>query len=278
MTIISLVDGHRDNRVSIDDRGLAYGDGLFETIAIQSGQIQLRTLHIQRLLRGCEKLAINLDEVALNNDIDLAVDEVAASGAAYAVLKIIITRDSLARGYAPNVNAISHRFLTASLTAARDESLEQNGIALRLCQTPIAINPLLAGMKHLCRLENVLARAEWHDEDFFEGVLRDTKNRVVEGTMSNLFLIKNRSLLTPSLKRCGVEGVMRQLIIEHCAPALNFPVTVCDLSVEDMLGADELFICNSLIAILPVHRFEDKVFKIDKVRQLQQAVARQLHV
>ena len=110
---------------------------------------------------------------------------------------------------------------------------------------------LLAGLKHLNRLEQVLARAEWQDTAYAEGLLCDTSGRVIEGVFSNLFLIKDGELITPDLSRCGVAGVMRAEILQQ-AQSLGISQTVRDVSYAELVAADEVFVCNSLYGIWPV--------------------------
>ena len=119
------------------------------------------------------------------------------------------------------------------------------------CEQRLGRNTRLAGLKHLNKLEYVLARAEWQDELFSEGLLRDAEEFVVEGTSSNLFVVTNNVLLTPSVEHCGVAGVMRDCIIEFLAPAIGCDVKEVELTLNDVERADEVFVCNSVIGIRP---------------------------
>ncbi|MGH8561871.1 MAG: aminodeoxychorismate lyase, partial [Nevskiales bacterium] len=146
----------------------------------------------------------------------------------------------------------------------------QTGIQVRICETRLAQNPRLAGIKHLNRLEQVLARAEWSNAAIAEGLMLDTDNRLIEGVSSNLFLVRDSKLLTPDLSRCGIAGVMREMILE-AAPAYTKAVQVQDLSMTDLLAADECFVCNSIIGIWPVTGLEGKRWDIGPMtRKLQQ--------
>jgi 4-amino-4-deoxychorismate lyase len=151
------------------------------------------------------------------------------------------------------------------LTAAPDYDFDPSrGVAVRLCNTRLAINPVLAGIKHLSRLENVLARNEWHDSTIVEGLMMDTAGHLVEGTMSNIFVLSGGRLITPALTRCGVEGIIRQIIIEQLAPALSIPLVIRDMDISDVIKADSVFICNSLIGICPVRNIGCHHKRIDK--------------
>ena len=262
MSEISWVNGVETDSISVNNRGLAYGDGLFETIAVRAGRPQLLDLHLQRLYLGCHKLAINLDPIKLRTELNAFIERCCVYFSGDAVVKLIICRQSSGRGYASDPSVEASRILTGFSSPSPDFNILQRGVALRFCTTPISINPSLAGMKHLCRLDNVLARGEWVNSglpnaDFFDGLMLDDHQNVIEGTMSNLFLVKNNTLITPSLERCGVAGVMREWVITVLAEKLNLPVTKSVLNKADLWTADELFVCNSLHKLVPVKRLGD---------------------
>lgn len=248
----SMVNGSFTTTVSVDDRGLSYGDGLFETIKVVRGKPEYLSQHLLRLRHGCRRLNIDFDAALISADINSLLAAQRDLSLADYVLKLIVTRGSSGRGYKPDLDAGSQRIFT--LTALSSDFSEQQscGIQVRLCDTNLSINRSLAGLKHLARLENVLARAEWGDKTITEGLMLDTEGRLVEGTMSNIFLLKKGFLLTPSLHRCGVEGIIRGQILQSIGPALALPVSEQDLTVADLYDADEAFICNSLIGVLPI--------------------------
>ncbi len=249
MSIEALVDGQFSNSIAINDRGLAYGDGLFETIKITQGKPEFLSLHLQRLQSGCSRLKIHCNLQDVKQDIEKILPVTTTKNA---VLKIIITRESVGRGYKPAPRVACHRILLLEPLTNDYAAEQKQGVAVRLCDTRLGINPGLAGIKHLSRLENVLARSEWDDAKITEGFMFDTDGRLVEGTMSNVFAIKDSVLLTPKLHRCGVEGVMRQVIINQLAPELKLDWDIVDLTIEDIYQAQEVFICNSLMGLVPV--------------------------
>ncbi|MEE8056639.1 MAG: aminodeoxychorismate lyase [Pseudomonadales bacterium] len=245
----TLINGRYACSISCDDRGLAYGDGLFETIKVSAGNVEYLREHLQRLALGCKRLRINCDNQLLYQEINqlLLVNNVSQ-----AVIKVMVTRGHCGRGYKPDFDVEANRIISLESLSV-DYSRQQNlGVKVRLCDTRLSVNPSLAGLKHLSRIENVLARSEWDDADIAEGLLLDVDGRLVEGTMSNLFLVKDGTLLTPSLHRCGVEGVIRKVILGRVLPALQLPFAVTDLVVEDIYHAQELFLCNSLMGVWPV--------------------------
>ena len=129
-----------------------------------------------------------------------------------------------------------------------------------MCATRLCHNPLLAGIKHLNRLEQVLARREWDEPSIGEGLLLDVDGRLVEGTMSNLFLVRGQMLLTPDLRRCGIAGIMRSIILEQ-AERQSLAAEIRSLEAADLQAADEVFLCNSLIGIWPVIAVDDRTYR-----------------
>lgn len=267
-----LINGKQTDQLSALDRGIQYGDGLFETIAVIDGQLSLWERHVQRLLSGCKRLGITAPEPAGL----LAEAKTLVSHLQRAVLKIVVTRGIGGRGYRPSKDAQPSRVLYCTPWPDYPEGCWKKGIAMRLCATGLGINPALAQLKHLNRLEQVVARSEWSDPAIFEGLMLDSDGRVIEGTMSNLFLIKKGLLITPDLQRCGIAGIMRGLIIE-LATKLNIPLLIEDVSLDDVKSADALFISNSLIGILPVRAFSGQSYRLEPIPPvLIQAVDRQM--
>jgi len=244
----TLVNGELTESISTLDRGLAYGDGLFETCSVRAGQPLLWSEHFQRLLLGCSRLNIPSPDL---NQLRSEVDQLCQNRDG--VLKIILTRGVGQRGYAPfacqPTRIISFRQQT------RTKSLDLERVTLRLCQSRLSINPILAGIKHLNRLEQVLARAEWEDAQIDEGIMRSALGDVVEGVSSNFFLVKNGRLFTPDLTQCGVAGVMRQKLLQE-AEAFGLECCIKRLMLEDLQQADELLICNSVAGVRSVMQFE----------------------
>ncbi len=268
-----LVNGEQTDRLPVLDRGIQYGDGLFETIAVREGRPCLWERHLRRLRRGCERLGIAPPDPAGL----LAESQAVIQGRQRAVLKIVVTRGAGGRGYRPPQDPQPSRLIYCTPWPGYPEAYWKKGVAVRLCTTALGINPALAQIKHLNRLEQVLARSEWNDPAVFEGVMLDSDGRVIEGTMSNLFLVRKGCLVTPDLKRCGVAGILREVIIE-CAAALGIPLTIGDVRLEALQEADALFLSNSLIGILPVRRFSGCGYSLEAIPPaLIQAVDRQMN-
>ena len=244
----ALVNGEVVDKLSLSDRGLHYGDGVFETIAVKRGLAEYVNPHLRRLVRGCRTLGIEAPAEGL------LIDEITriCRDSDCAVLKIIITRGQGSRGYRPIASIQPTRIVTLHPWPGYSPHFCEKGILATVCKSRLSRNPLLAGIKHLNRLEQVIARGEWRDE-FQEGLMLDADGAVIEGTMSNFFLVCDERLITSQLSQAGVAGVMREQILA-CAGKLGIPKSICDLKLGDIQAADSAFFCNSLIGIWPVRR------------------------
>lgn len=237
-----------------------YGDGLFETIAVLDGTPQYLDKHLDRLEKGCQKLGIpSPDPVLLRQEaFNLC------AGKDRAVLKIIITRGKGGRGYNPSTCAEPSRILSLYDWPDYPFSNVENGVSVQYCETRLSENPVLAGIKHLNRLEQVLARAEWGDPAIAEGLMLSSSGHVIEGTMCNLFVIQEGVLMTPDLSACGVEGIMRSIVLET-ASMQGIEHRICELNQQDLKEADEIFITNSLIGIWPVKQIGQQQYPVGDV-------------
>jgi 4-amino-4-deoxychorismate lyase len=258
--LYTAIDGERANAVPGDDRGLQYGDGLFETVLVRRGQPRFLEAHLARLGRGCEQLGITFASLpALRAEISA----VAAQAPPLAILKIIVTRGSaVRRGYAPDGAETARRIVSLFGTAPLEPSALQ-GVDLMVSSIGLASNPALAGIKHLSRLENVLASREARAAGVFDALLREGAGHVISGAMSNLFVVRQRQLWTPSIREAGVAGVMRGVVLRESA-ALAFEATERELTLADVLAADEVFVTNARIGVVPVRRVGEHRFHMNE--------------
>lgn len=252
----TLVDSRSMDRVPVDDRGLAYGDGVFETLRVFRGQPLFLQAHLERLALGCRRLAIAADLPALEADIRALA---ASDSESDAVLKVVVTAGSSSRGYARDASAQPRIILQRRCLESAGMKSPPRALKLRYCQTQLATNPGLAGIKHLNRLEQVLARAELA-ADVDEGLVCDLEGWVVEATAANLFAVIEGQLLTPPVDRCGIQGVVRRILLEEGARR-GCPVEERRLSPEDLAAADALMLTNSLIQVAPVGRLENRSYQ-----------------
>ncbi|MFC5525475.1 aminodeoxychorismate lyase [Rhodanobacter ginsengisoli] len=262
MTVRMLVNGEPAEQISALDRGLAYGDGLFESIRLVGAVAPLWSRHMQRLGEGCERLRLPLPDAAqLWREALQATHDMPQS-----VLRITITRGVGERGYAAPATVRPTRVVAAFAPPRIAEEAHEFGVRVRLCDIRLAEQPLLAGIKHLNRLEQVMARAEWTDPAIAEGLLRDSHDRVISATMANLFALIDGVLLTPAVDRCGVAGVARAEVLSTCPQA-----KVGELSLDALLSATEVFLSSSVRGILPVQSVAGRLYEPGALtRQLQQ--------
>ena len=251
-----LVNGKPNNCLPTSDRGLLYGDGVFETIAVESGQLRYWPQHLHRLQSGCERLGMEpVDEALLEGECRLLMGQ-----SQQAVIKVIITRGSGGRGYRLPEQPRPTRILQLHEWPGYPASCAESGIKTRICRTRLGHNPSLAGIKHLNRLEQIMARMEWDDPVIMEGLMLDTVGDLVEGTMSNVFTVKDAVLMTPDLQRCGVAGIMRARVLEMAAED-SITARVQRLELDALLQADEVFVCNSLMGVWPVIAIDNYAFR-----------------
>jgi len=249
---VTQVNGEWVDSVNVRDRGLAYGDGLFETFLYCQESIPLLGYHLDRLRLGCTRLRIPLDEHLLENALAAFVLRLKQQEAPQAMVKLTVTRGCGGRGYIPPWPADTYSTLILQSQPVATSVVTNTGVTLQLCQTRIFPNPHLAGLKHLNRLEYVLAAQELPEDPNIQGLLLDSQGRLLECLHHNLFLIVDGRLKTPRLQDAGVHGIMRRLLMERLAPELGLNVVAEDLELTDLNSADEAFICNAVRGIWPV--------------------------
>ena len=254
-----LVNGKQSNLISIRDRGLLYGDGVFRTLLARQGKPQHWPLHYQKLKQDCSVLGIPCPDFSLLST-ELSGLLLKHPGG---VVKLIVTRGQGARGYAPPDRVDPTHIWDITPLPDYPADFGIFGIKARLCQLRLSQQPRLAGIKHLNRLENVLAAAEWNNNtepncaDVAEGLLMDVEGNVIEGIRSNIFLVSCGKLVTPDLSRCGVAGVQRDRVMAWAAQC-NLPLQVRNVRLDEVLHADELFVVNSIIGMWPVRELEQR--------------------
>lgn len=240
------IEDHTD-AVLAEGRGVGYGDGIFETMRAIGGSIPWWPGHRARLALGAARLRIVLPspeciDSELHDWLSLHRD---------AVIKLIVTRGSGGRGYTPMPQAPPVWMLIAS---SLPPPLRPGGLVLRWCDTRLSRQPLLAGIKHCNRLEQILARTEWSDADIDDGLMRDTEGDVVAATAANLFVLREGHWWTPPLDHCGIAGVCRSWALRAFAAGAR------RLTAEEVETADAVVLCNAVRGILPVARLGDRVW------------------
>jgi 4-amino-4-deoxychorismate lyase len=271
MTEQCLVNGLVTHFVDYSDRGFQYGDGVFTTTPVRQGRPALLERHMDRLARDADRLAIEFPHREIVRDLNALLDE-----SSEGILKIQVTRGSGGRGYRmPDIRRTT-RVLSVHPPLRLDSQLALRGASTRFCRQRLGCNEALAGVKHMNRLEQILARSEWSDKDIFEGLMLDYEGNLIEGTMTNVFVVKQGVLCTPRLDRCGVEGVMRALVLELAARE-GYQACERRMVPEELEAADEIFLTNSVVGVVPVSRVEQETIPVGQItRALQRAVARSL--
>ena len=253
-----LINGIASGYVSVTDRGLHYGDGVFETIACIGNHPVFIQQHLNRMESGARKLNISFpDRQLFLDDINCLL----RGNNSNSIIKLILTRGRGKRGYRYETGQIPTRICMLSAWPDYVAHWREHGLATRFCQTQVSINPQLAGIKSLNRLDSVLASSELGTA-YNEGFLSDTEGNVIEGTMSNIFVVMNDALVTPDLSRCGVNGIMREQIID-IAHNNNINVETRNITRDELLASREIFVSNSVIGACVVKQLEQQFYNTD---------------
>ena len=249
------VDGKAGARVPLDDRGLNYADGAFETMSCSSGEIACRSLHSDRLLSALEALGFPHASAIVQRVFDDAcrcLKSVAHSGTA----RLTVTRGSGPRGYAPPDSASPRHILTLFPPLGQAPDRQSCGIA----QIRWSHQPQLAGLKLLARTEQVLAAQEAATLRWDDVLMLDTQDHVISTSRGNIFAFFGTRCITPDLRQCGIAGTRRQLLIENVLPRLNHVVDEQPITLEALRQADSVLISNTVRGVIEISRIEDKLF------------------
>lgn len=263
--IKSLVNGEESSSIDISDRGLQFGDGVFETVRVHQGIPVWWQQHMDRLLEGCRRLNFSRlpDIGVLRNEADLLLADCLTG-----TLKVIVTRGISSSGYAVPDGISPNRVLQLT-SGARHQPKSEQGIVLGISEQRITGSRSMSGIKHLNRLEQVLARMECQAEGWDECIMLDNEEKVIEGSMSNLFAWQQGRLLTPQLDQAGIKGICRDRIMSLAA-VNGIDVEQCELDLEDLHNSGGLFVCNSLIGIWPIVQFAGRTLETGiNTRKLQ---------
>ena len=262
---ISLINGKFTNKVSVLDRGLSYGDGLFETMSWcyldneNRVGVEFWNRHIERIRYSCSIMKIKTPSLRMLNEYKKEIlNKAVSNGWNNGVLKVIISRGVGGRGYKFEKQISPSIFFLCF--HSQQSNFRKNIIKVKYCKSPISENSQIAGLKHLNRLDSVMARSEWGDE-YYEGILCDSKNNLIEGTMTNIFFIKEKILFTPKITKGGIKGVMRQVVIEKGNMFFD-KIKETNIKKDCTNYYDSMFLTNSVIKVLPVNFFLEKKFRL----------------
>ncbi|MBT5388573.1 MAG: aminodeoxychorismate lyase [Porticoccaceae bacterium] len=255
-------------RETLLDRGLAYGHGLFESMLLSGGNIALQKRHVKRICQDASRLGIQIQAERLYSYLNDFQDQLKAEDIEAGVVKMILTAGVGGRGYkSPDPIIPKVICLYAELSGEMTAQIAQ-GIKLWRCEYRLPSNPQLAGIKHLNRLDQVMAGREWSSPDYAEGLMLDQTGNIVEATAANIFIRTDKlGWQTPCLSLAGVSGVMRSVLIEELFPAANIALTVTSVPLKSLETAREVFVCNAIRGIVPVVGIaQSEHFKTDPIK------------
>ncbi|NCP63095.1 MAG: aminodeoxychorismate lyase [Paraglaciecola sp.] len=250
-----VVNGLEQGVIAAADRALNYGDGCFTTLAFGAEGLSLWPMHLARLQRDVKRLSIPFDKWdELESSVQAVYQRLASQIAVQqrGVLKVLISRGQGGRGYSPQGANSPSFIISTHIMPEYYATWQQRGICMNLSPIRLGIQPALAGIKHLNRLEQVLIKQAMDSEEVDDTLVCDSQARLVESSAGNVFWFNNGQWFTPILDECGVEGVMRNEVIAMLAE-LGMPVTPVKQVFSADFHAQELFICNSLMNIVWVN-------------------------
>lgn len=273
-----IVNGQSQTFLKLSDRSIHYGDGCFTTISVTNGQAELWDKHLHRLKNACERLYIPFTAwQRLQIDVEsLIVDK------PNAVLKIIISRGEGGRGYGTQNVSSPNCIISLHDKPNHYDTWRQEGISVTVSPITLGKQSLLAGIKHLNRLEQVLIKQSLQQTDYVDALVCDTDNMLVETSIGNLFWRQGPVWYTPELIYAGVEGVMRNHVIDKIREfsQLKEPIQEVRATIHSLTKADEAFVCNSLLKVVPITSVTNNSgqaivnFQIEQIRHIQQSLGR----
>ncbi|SET48994.1 aminodeoxychorismate lyase [Thalassotalea agarivorans] len=265
--LFCAVNGQQQDVIKVSDRGLAFGDGLFTTAKIVDGKIQLLRYHLDRLISGCQQLHIK------GVNFNTLAESVCQQAKQYplATLKIIITAGESERGYARDDSAKPTVIVTISEFPKQYINSDNLALSVGIATAQLGINPTLAGIKHLNRLEQVLVKKEAQSSAFDDLLVTNISGHIIETTMANVFFKRKDKVVTPKLNQSGVNGLVRQRLL-----ALNENIEEVELTLEDIQTIEGAMVCNCLLGIVPIKQLNDKILDTSWVVPLQQELEKDI--
>jgi|TARA_B110000503_G_scaffold51740_1_gene83422 4-amino-4-deoxychorismate lyase len=251
--IHSVVNGIAADSLPLTDRGGAYGHGLFETMLLHNGVLPLRQLHSERLLRDAPTLGLNIAAEPLGSNLDSLIGGLNTQQCQSGIVKLMVTAGSGGRGYAsPAQTEAAPRIIVQYFPPPTNlQGQRQMGISVMECDYRLPLNPVLAGIKHLNRLDQVIACSEWAGQ-YDDGFMFSRDDSLIETTRANVFIKLSSGWVTPRLDQAGVCGVMRQLLLDRVFVGAGLNVRQALVSREQLSTASEIFTCSSVRGIVPV--------------------------
>ncbi|MEQ5178623.1 aminodeoxychorismate lyase [Proteus genomosp. 6] len=254
------VNGQQQQNVDASDRAIQFGDGCFTTLAVEYGNPILLPAHINRLKQGCDALFLPHPNWS---DLERHIIDIASDTQTKGVIKVIISRGYGGRGYSSNGFITPTVIISLSSYPTHYLHQQSEGVSLGISPVTLGQNPLLAGIKHLNRLEQVLIKYHLEKTEFDDVLVCDHEGYLVEANAANLFWRKGNRLFTPNLTNSGVNGIMRQSIFQ-LAQKNHWEIDIVREKPETLYQADEIWLTNALMPVIPVSQI---TFSDDKCYQ-----------
>ena len=257
---LTTVNGVEGGSLPAADRGTSYGHGLFETMLFSDGAVPLWQRHLGRLVSDAPILGLSISEKSLEDNLANFLQLLAQQSQSSGIIKIMVTAGTGGRGYASPEKMAPQIICQFSPLPNNLVQLRQKGVALIQCQYALPTNPVLAGIKHLNRLDQVLAAAELKQQGapYTDGVMFSHDSNLIETTCANIFIkTPEMGWLTPQLDQSGVLGVMRGLLLERLFNQSGLNVKECRINPQQLASASEIFICSSIRGLIPVTDIKD---------------------
>ncbi|MCL1077350.1 aminodeoxychorismate lyase [Parashewanella spongiae] len=268
------INGQQGTLVNSSNRGLTYGDGVFATMRIDDGGcIQFFDAHCSRLEQGSQRLKFfdGEDFWKITPSSILLIKQLAKENPNRGI-KFLLTRGEGGRGYAPSQNAQYTEIITIFDLPDHYKGWQSQGVSLSISEVKLANQPLLAGIKHLNRLEQVLIKSVLLPDGFDDWLVLDPNNNVAESSMANIFAFIDGVWCTPVMSNCGVSGVMREQVL-MALPEMNHPVSVTEISINSLMCAKYVFITNSLFGVVAIKKINQQLFDMwDGVNSLRNSL------
>jgi len=259
--MLIYLDGHFVPReqalVSVFDHGFMYGDGIYETMRAYDGRIFLLKKHLSRLKRSADAIGLRLP-IPLNQINEALNESLNVNKLREAYVRLHVSRGPGEIGLDPALCVAPTMVIVAKPFHDYPSAYYEKGVRVSIVKTrrnhPLALPPSIKGTNFL---NNILAKIEAIKAGAYEGIMLNWKGQVAEGTISNIFMVKKGVLRTPHMATGILEGVTRDLVL-RLAKRKKIPVRESALLPRDLRSADECFITNTTMEIMPVTAIDAK--------------------
>lgn len=260
---IISINGNISRSVDVEDRGFLYGDGVFETMRFQNGRLPLWQEHKIRLLSSIRKLFIQFEEADIESHLSEFLSRLPSVNG---VVKLVVTRGKGGKGVYPDKQSLpTIVLLFYERTAVKSDIWLQPEVELVLSDHHLSENCYLAGIKHLNRLDYIIAAERTPVSSHQELLLADTEEKIIESMHHNIFIVQKDRVLTPKLSECGVEGVLKRVLISLIDHNDSISCSEQVLSYSDVINADEVFLTNAVVGVVPVKSLLDSKQELRKI-------------